>query len=160
MPPIFFNCSFTRRRTSSAYSRHRRTASLSYSSLGYTQTSSHSRPRKERAENGRADTRGDEATRFKAGNPGRPKGALNKATLEIKAFARALVADPTYREKLLKDFKARKLAPAIEALYLAYGYGRPKEQVEIAIVKPLSDDELRAEILDILKHPDADDAES
>src|SRR5260221_13849966 len=41
MPPIFFNCSFTRRRHSSAYSRQRLTASLSYCSFG---CSSFSRP--------------------------------------------------------------------------------------------------------------------
>src|SRR5215510_15548866 len=40
MPPIFFNCSLPRRRPSSAYSKHRRTASLVYCSLGYSSLSS------------------------------------------------------------------------------------------------------------------------
>ncbi len=77
------------------------------------------------------------ATRFRpgeSGNPaGRGRGALNKATLEIRLAARQIVEDPTYREKLLAAARARKLAPAVECLLLYYAYGKPKEAVDVSV---------------------------
>ncbi len=77
------------------------------------------------------------ATRFRpgeSGNPaGRGKGALNKATLEIRLAARQIVEDPTYREKLLAAARARKLAPAVECLLLYYAYGKPKDAVDVSV---------------------------
>lgn len=70
---------------------------------------------------------------MKNGNPpnlkGRPKGALNKATREIKDAARALVEDADYREKLKRRLASGK-APHMETLLHYYAYGKPKEQME------------------------------
>ena len=45
---------------------------------------------------------------LKRGGPGRPKGVPNKAMVEAKAAAEALVDDPLYREMLAVDVQARK----------------------------------------------------
>lgn len=72
---------------------------------------------------------------FKPGevaNPnGRPKGTPNKATLEIKKFARSIVEDKEYRANLKKRMIAGKEHPAIATLIFHYAYGKPKEHVEI-----------------------------
>lgn len=71
-------------------------------------------------------------TKGESGNRrGRPKGALNKVTLEIRTISRAMVTDPAYLAKLQSDFRRRKVAPAIEALFWHYGFGKPKETVQI-----------------------------
>ncbi len=62
--------------------------------------------------------------------PGRPKGSLNQRTLEAKAFARQLVSDPTYQQKLQARLLAGE-AGAMEPILWAYAYGKPKESVEI-----------------------------
>ena len=61
---------------------------------------------------------------------GRPKGVPNKATREIKDFARECLEDPTYIESLKRRLKSGK-APHMETLLAHYGYGKPKEQLEI-----------------------------
>jgi hypothetical protein len=68
-------------------------------------------------------------TSFKPGHRGvggRPKGALNRATLEIRALARSLVEDPTYLAALRRRLAAGK-AGSLEPLLFAYAYGRPTE---------------------------------
>jgi len=62
--------------------------------------------------------------------PGRPKGSLNKTTIEAKALARELLNEPTYRQNL----QARLLtgeAGAMEPLLWAYAFGKPKEHIEV-----------------------------
>lgn len=66
----------------------------------------------------------------RGGSPGRPKGVPNKVTTEAREAANALVDDPVYREKLLKDLRERRLAPAIEAMLWYYAKGKPKETIE------------------------------
>jgi hypothetical protein len=67
---------------------------------------------------------------FAKGNPGRPPGARNKATVEVRDAARALVEDEAYRERL----RARLLAGEaghIETLLWHYAYGKPKDELEL-----------------------------
>jgi hypothetical protein len=61
------------------------------------------------------------------GSGGRPKGARNRATLEIRALARSLVEDPTYLAALRHRLAAGK-AGSLEPLLFAYAYGRPTER--------------------------------
>ena len=75
--------------------------------------------------------------------PGRPKGSLNKPTLEAKAFARQLVSDPTYLQNLLADLKKRNVEPSIEAMLWHYAFGKPKESLEVQWdLSQLNDEEL------------------
>ena len=69
---------------------------------------------------------------FVRGDPraGRPRGALNKVTIEAREAASQLVDDPEYRAKLLADLRERRLAPAIESMLWWYAKGKPKETVE------------------------------
>ena len=68
---------------------------------------------------------------FKKGEGGRPKGVPNKATRDIKAWARGMLEDPDYRASL-KARLASGQAGQVEALLYHYGYGKPKEQVELS----------------------------
>jgi len=72
-------------------------------------------------------------TRFakgQSGNPaGRPKGATNKATREIKAIAQGLLENPKYREALGKRLIAGTEASAVVVTLYHYAYGRPVELV-------------------------------
>ena len=64
-----------------------------------------------------------------AAGKGRPKGAQNKTTVEVRAAAQQLVENPAYRAELairLKDGKA----PHMETLLWHYAYGKPKEEME------------------------------
>ena len=75
--------------------------------------------------------------------PGRPKGSLNKRTLEAKAFARQLVSSPTYLQKLQAAFENRTVDTSIEAMVWHYAYGKPKESIEIQYnFEALNDEEV------------------
>ena len=70
---------------------------------------------------------------FQPGNPGRPKGALNKRTREAQELASALIeSEPAYLEGLKRRIKAGR-APHMETLLWHYRYGKPKEQVDISV---------------------------
>jgi hypothetical protein len=72
--------------------------------------------------------------------PGRPKGVPNKATIEIKELARSLtLGDPEWVEATRKRLREGKEAPAIVTALLYYGYGKPKETVELAPDNSLSE---------------------
>lgn len=62
---------------------------------------------------------------------GRPKGVLNKVTVEVRDFARAVVEEPAYVEALKRRLTSGK-APHMETLLFHYAYGKPKEQVELS----------------------------
>ena len=65
--------------------------------------------------------------RIKTG--GRVAGVPNKATIEIKEFARSILEDSAYQMKL----KQRILdgsAPQIEQLLFYYLHGRPKQEAD------------------------------
>jgi hypothetical protein len=69
-------------------------------------------------------------TSFRAGHRGvggRPKGAVNRTTREIRALARSLVEDPAYLAALRRRLVAGKAGP-LEPLLFAYAYGRPTER--------------------------------
>ncbi len=75
--------------------------------------------------------------------PGRPKGSLNKRTLEAKAFARQLVCDPTYLQNLQAALGNRNVEASLEAMLWHYAYGKPKEQLELNWhLEKLTDQEL------------------
>lgn len=67
---------------------------------------------------------------FAPGNPGRPKGAKNHATRDIKERARELLEDPKYLAKLRRRLESGEAGP-VEALLFHYGYGKPRETVAI-----------------------------
>ena len=56
---------------------------------------------------------------------GRPKGRLNTATLEVRAFFRAFFESPRYRENLKRRVLAGE-ANHMEILGHYYAYGKPK----------------------------------
>ena len=71
--------------------------------------------------------------KFQPGNPGRPKGALNKRTQEAQELAAALIdGDPGYLEGLKRRIKAGK-APHMETLLWHHRFGKPKEQVDVSV---------------------------
>jgi hypothetical protein len=61
---------------------------------------------------------------------GRPKGALNKATREIREAAQALLDRPEYRISLQERLDAGR-APHMETLLHFYAWGKPKERIEL-----------------------------
>ena len=66
---------------------------------------------------------------FTEGNPGRPKGARNKTTAEVRTLALSIVGEPGYLKKLKARIASGK-AQKIEELLWHYAFGKPKEQVE------------------------------
>jgi hypothetical protein len=71
---------------------------------------------------------------FKKGvcaNPaGRPKGAENKVSRDVRALAQKLF-DAAYWKRTKQRLDAGELNPAIEGKLLAYAYGEPKKTVTI-----------------------------
>jgi hypothetical protein len=67
---------------------------------------------------------------FQKGEGGRPKGVPNKATREIQQFARDFLESDSYRDRLKVRIE-RGQAQVIETLLYHYGYGKPKERIEV-----------------------------
>ena len=67
--------------------------------------------------------------------PGRPKGSVNKATVEHKAFLTSILDSQEYREAL----RARVVRgdPTAETLMHHYALGKPKDTVSIENAPPL-----------------------
>jgi hypothetical protein len=63
---------------------------------------------------------------------GRPKGAVSEKTRQIQAFCRSIVEDPEYRETVLRRARSCNLG-AMEPVIWAYGYGKPKESVDVRL---------------------------
>jgi hypothetical protein len=73
------------------------------------------------------------STSFKRGHKpmgGRPKGSLNRTTIEIREFARRLIEDPEYQAGLWQRVTEGK-APQMEMLLFKYAYGQPVERHEV-----------------------------
>lgn len=68
---------------------------------------------------------------FGPGNPGRPKGSLNKATIEVRELARRIVADPEYLENLATRVNSGQAAH-MENLLWHYAHGKPTDKVEVS----------------------------
>lgn len=64
---------------------------------------------------------------------GRPPGVPNKVSREIKAAARALVEDPDYVASLTARLTAGK-APHMETLLFHYAYGKPRDEIGVAMI--------------------------
>lgn len=74
---------------------------------------------------------------------GRPKGSLNKATIEIKEAARLLLEDPVYQASLKARLEAGT-AGAVEPLLYHYVYGKPKDTIEHQLpMRPVVIDQLQ-----------------
>lgn len=74
-------------------------------------------------------------SRFQPGKkpgPGRPKGRLSDATLQIRKFSQDLFSglfkDPKYKAALRDRILRGKEHPAIIQTLLAYGYGKPPDK--------------------------------
>jgi hypothetical protein len=89
----------------------------------------------------------DPKGRFCKGEGGRKPGSVNKTTREIREFAQRMLEDPEYVAALKIRLK-RGTAGAIEPLLYHYGYGKPKDTLEIeGGAKPL--------VIDLLRPDDA-----
>lgn len=92
------------------------------------------------------------ATRWKPGErvpgAGRPKGMGNKITQEIREIARGLLSSEKYLNVLIRRLESGDLSPQMETLLWQYGYGKPKDTVEITITDQtkLTDAELEDRI--------------
>jgi hypothetical protein len=67
---------------------------------------------------------------FKKGEGGRPHGAENKVTRDVRELARGLF-DAAYWQKTKERLDAGKLNPVIEKTLLAYAFGEPKKTVKL-----------------------------
>ncbi len=57
----------------------------------------------------------------------------NKVSREIKEAARALVEDPDYVANLTRRLKAGT-APHMETLLFHYAYGKPRDEIGVAMI--------------------------
>jgi len=70
---------------------------------------------------------------LRRGGPGRPKGLPNRATVEIKDWARSILEDPAVRGRTLALAREGRLAPAVLIELLHYAYGKPKETTDVHV---------------------------
>ena len=63
---------------------------------------------------------------FQKGNPGRPKGSKNKASLPWKEFVTALVLDPAVQAKL-KEMALER--PDLVFKAAEFAYGKPHQSI-------------------------------
>jgi hypothetical protein len=68
--------------------------------------------------------------------PGRPKGSLNKVTLQARAMALKLVKNPKALKRMKEQYEAGKLHPSLVQMFFGYAYGKPKEQIELSTDLP------------------------
>jgi hypothetical protein len=81
--------------------------------------------------NKRMNIQGVLQTMFYPGG-GRPKGSLNTKTLQVQAFCRSICEDPEYRASILQRARSNQLG-SMESVVWAYGYGKPKESVDLRV---------------------------
>ncbi len=66
------------------------------------------------------------------GNPhGRPKGAVNKASREVREFCRGLLERPAYQKQFLGRWESGQLPPQLEVMVWHYAHGRPVQAVDL-----------------------------
>lgn len=71
----------------------------------------------------------------RGGSPGRPKGSKNKATVEVRTLAQDLLLGEEYQANLKKRLIAGTLAPAVENTLWHYGFGKPKDSVDVSLAQ-------------------------
>lgn len=64
--------------------------------------------------------------------PGRPKGSKNKVTTEAKEFALKILRSKEYEDFLKRGLVNGTLAPAIVVMLNHYGYGKPRDHMEVS----------------------------
>lgn len=65
---------------------------------------------------------------------GRAKGTPNKVTVEIRKLSQSLTFDnPAYLERIRAGLENGTLDTALEIRILEYGYGKPKQEIEITV---------------------------
>ena len=72
----------------------------------------------------------------KKGTPktgGRQRGTPNKATVEVRTWARKLVEDPEVQATTLELARSGRLAPAVLIELLHYAYGKPKDITDLNV---------------------------
>ena len=68
----------------------------------------------------------------RGGQPGRTKGVPNRATVEVRAWARSVLEDPTVRQiTLLQAQQGRLPSPIMQELFNR-AYGKVKDQMELS----------------------------
>jgi hypothetical protein len=72
---------------------------------------------------------------LKRGGPGRPKGAPNRATRDIREFSRETLERPEYIHSLRQRIDEGK-APHMETLLAHYAYGKPKDTLVVEDAPP------------------------
>jgi hypothetical protein len=80
---------------------------------------------------------------------GRPRGAPNKVTLEVKTFATEVLNSPVYVASVWRRIQNDELPPAVECLFYYYAAGKPRERVELN-----ADTSLAELILASIRHRD------
>ena len=70
---------------------------------------------------------------LRRGGPGRPKGLPNRATVEIKDWARSILEDQAVRSRTLALAREGRLAPGVLVELLHYAYGKPKETTDVNV---------------------------
>ena len=74
-----------------------------------------------------------EATQFKPGNPGRPKGTPNRKTLRAEAFAQSFLKDADFQDAV-RNILANPQHPHWQwtvEIVLQYAYGKPTEHKHV-----------------------------
>ena len=69
---------------------------------------------------------------------GRPPGARNRATTEIKEFFHSIYTDPSYQASLRRRIMQGK-APALELYGMQLIYGKPRETHDVPGLQSLAD---------------------
>ena len=64
---------------------------------------------------------------------GRKMGTPNKATVEVRAWARGVVEDPQVHATTLDLARSGRLAPAVLIELLHYAYGKPKDTTDVHV---------------------------
>ena len=63
---------------------------------------------------------------------GRRRGSLNRRTIELRALLGSLCHDINYQDRLRRDFRLRRVHPAIESLAWGHVIGKPAERVQVS----------------------------
>jgi hypothetical protein len=75
--------------------------------------------------------------RGQSGNAlGKPRGALNRTTKDVRELANGLVTDGRYLERLKLRLLDGTVSPAVETLLWFYSFGKPQERLEIESAPP------------------------